>query len=587
MVISMVRRIILEMVLLNYKIKILDFIKKYWLEILSLLIMSLLVLINLNVRYFAADEGYNVTMGQYILRNNWIPKVWDGRNIITTINGNDFNNNFILTNLNWGAYYLSALAQLLFGHSEYFIRLPFALFGIFSSLIWYKYFIYKTNDKNISKIFLVIYCLSISIIIYSRNANYFSPSLFFMGLMYLYNYKSIHQKKRIHTALYIIFCFIQFHVNYMLFLFTFIPLLFEILIEKKVTKIFLFKNILVTLITLPFFIWMRYNFDIYNSNYRNITLIPFKTGYIRFLEQFWHLNYFIAPIFILLFIKISIDFLYKKKKKIPIDDGILSNFKNLKIIIHWHWLFSIFFNLIFLTFFTLEYETRYYLAIFPFLFISVAYIINNIYKKDKIISFIILGLILFSNIINMIPFQIAHIINKDEKNSFIKYIIQEPVPSAYKEDYNLNSYFLRYVSHYTKNYVDEVHALVSYLNENAKNDDVINVGVIDPWVNSIQYYSDLRLVNNLRLNFGSWANDKDYYNAERYYNLVSYPDEKVDWVIYTDNPEVVNIMNLYMNNDEYEKIYIDKTLSGMQNDIWLYSFESLKSPKKIMIFKKK
>ncbi len=147
--------------------------------------MALLVFVNLDWRYFASDESYNVTMGQYILKNHGFPKIWDGKNIITTINGNDFNDDLICINLNYGAYYITAFMQLIFGKNTYIIRLPFAFMGIFSAIIWFKYFKIVTQT-GIAKIFLIIYCLSIPLIIYFRNANYFAPSLFFMGLMYLF-----------------------------------------------------------------------------------------------------------------------------------------------------------------------------------------------------------------------------------------------------------------------------------------------------------------------------------------------------------------------------------------------------------------
>ena len=52
------------MVLLSdMKNRVLMFVKQYWFEILIVFIMSMLVFINLDWRYFAADEENNVTMG--------------------------------------------------------------------------------------------------------------------------------------------------------------------------------------------------------------------------------------------------------------------------------------------------------------------------------------------------------------------------------------------------------------------------------------------------------------------------------------------------------------------------------------------
>lgn len=597
MVVSMVRKDILEMVLLN-KEGVRNFLKKHWLEILLLAIMSILVFINLDWRYIGGDEGYNVTMGQYILKNHGLPKVWDGKNIITTINGNDFNDSLLCINLNYGAYYITAITQLIFGKNTFFIRLPFALMGVISAIIWFKYFKRITNIA-VAKIFLSIYCLSIPIIIYIRNANYFAPSLLFIGLMYLSYKKGVIENKKSSWILFVIFSFIQFHVNYMLFIFAIIPILFDYLIAKNYKLSFFISYGAVFITTFPFFLWMRYSFSLLGSEYRNTVAMNFLAGQYRFIEQFWHISFYIAPIVPLLAIFFICKLLNKVKRKNDTLDNLviktksINSSQNIKLVISL--IFTILFNFVFLCFFTFEYETRYYLAIFPFLYILMALLIYKIYKMDRIISIIILILLLFTNVINQLPYNITSIIKLDMNNETTRMFISSPISRSVKEDSNQSiaslryeSYFINYVSSYYKPMIDEINVLVTYLNENSNDGDTINSFGTAPWTNSIQYYTNLKLVNNLRPSYGSWANDKNYYNAEKYYNLVYCPDELADWILLPEDIEDIDeeLLKIYYDPTKYEKILLRKNLPGMSNDIWLYNFSPSQNDSFVILYRR-
>lgn len=581
------------MVLLsNMKVKILMYARQYWFEILLLFIMSLLVFINLDWRYFAADEAYNVTMGQYIIKNNGIPKVWDGKNIITTINGNDFNDDLVCINLNYGAYYITALAQLLFGKNTYLIRLPFAIMGIISSIVWYKYF-KNTTSNNVARIFLLLYSLSIPIIIYIRNANYFAPSLLFVGLMHLYYKNCLWSNRKKDYSLFILFSFAQFHINYMLFVFSIIPILFDSIVTKKCTKSFVMSYIVVFLTTFPFFVWMRYNFYLIGSSYRSVVKIDFITGYYRLIEQIWHISYYIAPIIPLAAILLVIKALHHKKCRKALD-GMVEKKQSRTAELHLSLLFTIMFNFVFLSFFTLEFETRYYMAVFPFMYIVLAMIIDNIFKIERICSIIIVMLLLFTNVLNMLPYNLTNLLNIDMNNKGIRALISSPMPSSFIPDGNYavssliyNSYFWEYISTLCLPIKDEVNVLVNYLNENASSGDTISTFGTDAWTNSIQYYTNLNLVNNLRRNYGSWANDSYYPNADRFYNLVYCPDMLVDWVIL---PSALygsdDLINVYLDKTKYKCIFIEKNIGGMANDIWLYNFGPRDKVSYVILYKK-
>ena len=528
------------------------------------------------------------------MRNNWLPKVWDGKNIITTINGNEFNEDLICINLNYGAYYITALMQLLFPNNTYLIRLPFAIMGVISSIVWYQYF-WKIANINVARIFLLIYGISIPIIIYTRNANYFAPSLLFMGLMRLLYKSGVNDNKLKIWILFTLVAVVQFHINYMLFIFTIIPILFDYIIVGQYHNKFFIAYGIILFVTVPFFIWMRYNFYLLDSQYRNIVFMDFQIGYYRFIEQIWHISFYIAPIPIILLFYFACKVLYRAKKKNVGTDNLKLKSRNDKneIKLRYSLMFTIIFNFIFLSFFTYEFETRYYLAVFPFMYFVISMIIYKIYRMEKIIASVLLCMLLFTNIINRVPYSISSLINVDMNNDTIRMVISSPIPKTYIADGNrtvaslkFESYFIKYLISFHKPVEDEIEILVNYLNENAQDNDTITTFGTSPWTNGIQYYTHLRLVNNLRRGYGSWANDLHYYNADKYYSLVYCPDELVDWVVYSEdiNDELLKIYN---DSLKYERIVLRKNLPGMRNDIWLYNFDTTKEELYVILYKRK
>ena len=212
-------------------------------------------------------------------------------------------------------------------------------------------------------------------------------------------------------------------------------------------------------------------------------------------------------------------------------------------------------------------------------------------------SLVLIVMLLFTNIINRIPYNIAFALHLDMNNEYIRMVISSPIPRNVNADANQSvstlkytSYFGDYISSFNKPVIDSLNVVMTYLNDNSVEGDTIATYGTDPWTNSIQYYTDLKLVNNLRPNYGSWANDTNYYNAERYYKLVYCPDELVDWIILPDfktAEELGGIFNIYSDSSKYEKIVLNKNLDNMANDIWLYSFGPDDENQQIAIYHKK
>lgn len=81
--------------------------KKHLIMALLVIIMMVLSLSNLANRYLWYDEAHTALMGRNVLEYG-VPKVWNGEYLITTSNGNDFNDSLIIVKDGWVQYYLAA-----------------------------------------------------------------------------------------------------------------------------------------------------------------------------------------------------------------------------------------------------------------------------------------------------------------------------------------------------------------------------------------------------------------------------------------------------------------------------------------------
>lgn len=109
---------------------------------LLVIIMMVLSLSNLANRYLWYDEAHTALMGRNVLEYG-VPKVWNGEYLITTSNGNDFNDSLIIVKDGWVQYYLAALAELL---SPLFnVRVCFVVFGIAGAFV--LSFLYSSFDR--------------------------------------------------------------------------------------------------------------------------------------------------------------------------------------------------------------------------------------------------------------------------------------------------------------------------------------------------------------------------------------------------------------------------------------------------------
>src|SRR5260221_2129676 len=153
---------------------------------LIIFLASIIFLTNLGAQGYSFDEPETVTIAKSILKFGY-PSAWDGTQV-NSQGGLDFtiiNGMYFWTWHPWMQFYLVAPFYLFFGNSATWLRVPFALFGVATVVIFYQLAmiifikIWLAFILSIQLIFLLPFFL------YVRQIRYYSPSAFFSIILFI------------------------------------------------------------------------------------------------------------------------------------------------------------------------------------------------------------------------------------------------------------------------------------------------------------------------------------------------------------------------------------------------------------------
>lgn len=181
------------------------------------LIAAVLILYNLGNTYLWSDEAHTALLGRTILSHG-VPKGTDGFNSYSVdIRGmnSDMNKNgtWILTP--WLFYYVAAPFTLFPpAGTEWLLRLPFALFGIFTVpltfLLARRFF-----DRRVAVASVVFLVTFVPFLLYARQCRYYSMAMFFSVWLLLAYDKFLKNEKNYFWHAFLSQLFL-FHTNYMI-----------------------------------------------------------------------------------------------------------------------------------------------------------------------------------------------------------------------------------------------------------------------------------------------------------------------------------------------------------------------------------
>ena len=427
-------------------------INKYAIYYLGVtLLIIYLAFKGLDNNYFWDDESETAIFAKNFLNYRTLT-AWDGNNLLAYRNGAFINDDF--TSLEPPLrYYITSISFAFFDKTTFYARLPFVIIGLFSLL--FLYFILKDElgNKNTILYALIIFGLSTSFLLFIRQAQYSSFIIFLPLVIYYYYKKYIKTEKKIFlvyltsalTALFYsqyLICIIfvgVLAIDYFLFYFrkkTFIPITVAFAAFALLAMPIIITNKLFNLA--PNLI-EKHGTWIFNKLillYRNFR----ETNSLGFLP---------VTIFIGLLIIVAISvknkhFLGENKKHITFIK---------------EWLLMIFAFILLLSFLTTQtaYNTfiadiRYLIVILPFASGLVSVFLFFVGKKSKMLALAFLLLVVLTNLLSIPLYPSRDIFHRQIRFDLINYI---------KEIHN--------------DYVTPYEAMAEFLQQNAKQDDIVFV----------------------------------------------------------------------------------------------------------------
>lgn len=95
-----------------------DFILKYKILLLIIVVFSFFILKNLDNSYLWKDEAGTANVAYNTMIKGY-PTVYDGKNLLSTSDGNNFNSKLLVSNHEWLQYYICAGSFALLGKTTF------------------------------------------------------------------------------------------------------------------------------------------------------------------------------------------------------------------------------------------------------------------------------------------------------------------------------------------------------------------------------------------------------------------------------------------------------------------------------------
>jgi len=160
----------------------------------AMAVAAVLILSNLDNMYLWVDESYTAMLSLNVLRFGY-PLAWDGRYVISVVNGLDLDSNYTVISHGWLPYYPVALAYLLLGASTFAGRLAMALFGLAAVPATYLLALRVSKNRSVANSTVLLLVLFVPFLLYSRQARYY-PMVMFGAALFLAAYLSLLETER-------------------------------------------------------------------------------------------------------------------------------------------------------------------------------------------------------------------------------------------------------------------------------------------------------------------------------------------------------------------------------------------------------
>jgi hypothetical protein len=184
--------------------------------IIILALGAFLLLFHLDHRPFWQDEAETAGLAKNVLKYG-VPRAYDGINIISQEQGNEYDHNFLWRWSPWLQIYVTAAAFRLGGLTTYAGRFPFAVLGLACIFLVYHLVSRNFGDRAWAFWSAVLLTCSVPFLLYARQCRYYSLGAL-LALMSIYAFKEDWQSKTGPAFLLCLALGLLFYTNYLLFL---------------------------------------------------------------------------------------------------------------------------------------------------------------------------------------------------------------------------------------------------------------------------------------------------------------------------------------------------------------------------------
>ena len=162
--------------------------------IIVLVIAGCLLFANLSNHYLWQDEAETAMLANNLLDKGY-PNAWDGKNLITQNAGLDSNENRVWTWSPWLQFYVTAFSFKLLGADTYAARLPFALIGFGTVILFYFFAVRLTQNETLARISTLLFVTSIPFLLHTRQARWYVLAVF-ATIWLLYAYLKLREREK-------------------------------------------------------------------------------------------------------------------------------------------------------------------------------------------------------------------------------------------------------------------------------------------------------------------------------------------------------------------------------------------------------
>ena len=546
--------------------------------LIFIVLISTVILYGLDGTYLWKDEAGTANVSYNVLTYG-LPKVYDGKNLLSTSDGNNFNSEFLVSNHEWLQYYICAASFGIFGKNTFAARFPFALFAIASVyIIWLlSKRIYKTTFLSIMS--CVIYACNVQFLLYARQARYYSLIMFFTSLSALLFLKncdidqmptehSIRKKLVLYSGLFLSSSLLFFSNRLAGAVLVGATICYSVVYhDKRVLK----AGIPVLAGILPWgCLYLINNILLQAPNFGGNGIE--SHFFTKILLVIWKLQVYFCPILLLVLIAVVF-------QVISVARG--NRERNIYNRETTYFIFIVFCNVVLTAIPKWGIVNHYFVPVLVAIPFIVVPIIKLIYKNSRLITAFFVILILLTNVLNILPYGLLGAVpeEKNEVNNLLSEqyawttnygIFASPETNAdfrttslnsYKDKIKVRCYLLEYFGEIKNGYYSSIQEICEHINKNSKPTDTVLV--IGTEYEPIVFYTGLRVVNNLSTKLRPWNDYFDQYpNQEKYGYLTQVEDEEIDWVIvkkdisvslFLEDPDYLN------NNISRFDIYTSKT----------------------------